>query len=93
VSYESMNSKPQESFSRIVSYFDYEVIDSHIEAAIANRAFDKVKSAVKSDWDDAMTGRGTTGVGKTLLSPQALDNIKSKTGAIFQRLRELERSV
>lgn len=91
-SYESMNSKPQESFSRIVAYFDYPVVESHIDTAIANRAFDKVKSAVKSDWDDAMTGRGTTGVGRTLLSPQALDKVRSKTEPTLNRLRDLELS-
>lgn len=91
VSYESMHAKPQETLARIVQYFDYSVVDAHIESAIANRAFDKVKSAVKSDWDDAMTGRGTGGTGQSLLSPQALNKIKSKTEPTLSRLRDLER--
>ena len=90
VSYESMTTAPSETLSRIVAYYDYPVVDAHIEAAIANRAFDKVKSAAKTEWDDAMTGRGTTGVAQSLLSAAALNKVQTKTAGTLARLRALE---
>lgn len=88
LSYESMKEDTRRHLKALLTFFDYDISEPTILAAIENRQFSKMKSTATSVKDSININKGTVGGAQAMLKDETLEKIALETGSVYDALKK-----
>jgi len=87
LSYESMKEHTEQYLKALLTFFDYDISEPAILAAIENRQFSKMKSTATSIKDSININKGAVGGARAMLTDETLERIAQQTGSVYDALK------